>query len=262
MSRYWGGISLLGLGLIFAPGLGAQNPTDDQSMENLAQELVRLRGEVESLNTELNSLADQHRAEMNALAAQKGDLEATARREDLRIRQLEQDLADNRERAAQAGLAGESLVPVAEGVIASLQTSIQNGLPFKVEERLDALGQIRTQLETGAQAPPRIINRLWSFYEDELRLTRENGLYSQIIPLGGERVLADVAKLGTVALYFQTRDGRMGHALRRGDSWRFELIESGEARNQIMTLFDSLQKQIRSGYFELPNGSIALEPQA
>lgn len=257
MSRYSAGVIMLVFGLALTPQLPAQD-----SLDNLAEELVRLRGEVETLNSQLNSLTEQHRAEMNALAAQKGDLEATSRREDLRIRQLEQDLADNRERANEAGLAGESLIPVAEQIIADLELSIQTGLPFKTEERLDALSEIRSQLETGAQAPPRIINRLWSFYEDELRLTRENGLHTQVIPLGGQRVLSDVVKLGTVAMYFQTRDGRSGQVVRQGDSWRFQEIESAADVNRIATLFDSMQKQIRSGYFELPNGSVVLEPSS
>lgn len=230
------------------------------SIEALGEELVRMRGEVESLNAELTRLQEQHRAEMNSLAAQRGDLEATRRREDLRIRQLEQDLADNRERAEAAGVAGEALIPVAMDAIDQLEQHIRGGLPFKIEERLDALAEIRNQLESGALEPPRVINRLWSFYEDELRLTRENALYSQIIPLNGDRVLADVAKLGTVALYFQTRDDRVGQAVRSGNEWRFVTTEERLDQQQIATLFDSLQKQIRTGFFELPNGSIQLEP--
>jgi len=246
----------LGTSLIAVP-VYAQDDLDA-----LAEELVRLRGEVESLNTELNSAQEQHRARMNSLAAQKGDLEATRRREDLRIRQLEEDLADNRARAEQAGIAGETLVPVAEQAIAELRAHIQGGFPFKVDDRLAALDEIANQLESGSLAPPRVINRLWSFYEDELRLTRENALYAQIIPLDGERVLADVAKLGTVAMYFTTRDGRVGQAVLQNDAWRFVELESRDDRQRVEDLFDSLTKQIRTGYFELPNGTIELESGA
>ena len=254
-----GGV-LLAVALVVAALLMDAKPVFAQdSLEALGEELVRMRGEVESLNAELNRVQEQHRAEMNSLAAQKGDLEATRRREDLRIRQLEQDLAENRERAEAAGVAGESLIPVAADAIAQLERHIQTGLPFKIDERLDALAEIRNQLESGALEPPRVINRLWSFYEDELRLTRENALYSQIIPLEGDRVLADVAKLGTVALYFQTRDERVGQAVRNGNNWQFIAIEDRADQQQIEVLFDSLQKQIRTGYFELPNGSIQLE---
>lgn len=247
-------------GLVAALALGslvaAATAFAQDDLDVLAEELVRLRGEVESLNAELNSAQEQHRARMNSLAAQKGDLEATRRREDLRIRQLEEDLADNRARAEQAGIAGEALVPVAEQAIAELRAHIETGFPFKIDDRLGALDEIANQLSTGALAPPRVINRLWSFYEDELRLTRENALYAQIIPLDGDRVLADVAKLGTVAMYFTTRDGRVGQAVRSGNDWQFVEIEERTDRQQVEALFDSLTKQIRAGYFELPNGFI------
>lgn len=246
-----GAIALLA---VLASGADAQDDLDA-----LAEELVELRGRVESLNTDLNRMQEQHRSEMNSLAAQKGDLEATRRREELRIRQLEQDLAENRERAREAGIAGEELAPVAAAVIEDLRSGIEQGFPFKRSERLDALAEIESQLESGALEPPRVINRLWRFYEDELRLTRDNGLYSQVIPLDGDRVLADVAKVGGVAMYFVTRDGRSGFVTERAGRWDFTLAESGEQRNRIAALFDSLRKQIRTGYFVLPNGTIELE---
>src|SRR6056297_711707 len=245
---------LAALLVVLASTAGAQDDLDA-----LAEELVELRGQVESLNTELNRMQEQHRSEMNSLAAQKGDLEATRRREELRIRQLEQDLSENRERARRAGVAGEELTPVAAEIIAELSAKIDAGFPFKQGDRREALDEIAAQLESGALEPPRVINRLWRFYEDELRLTRDNGLYSQVIPLGGDRVLADIAKVGAVAMYFQTRDGRSGYVTEQRGEWNFTLAESGDARNRIAALFDSLRKQIRTGYFVLPNGTIELE---
>jgi len=247
--------------LVLFGQLAAVPASAQDALDSLADELVRLRGEVESLNTELNDAQQQHRAEMNSLAAQKGDLEATLRREELRVRQLEQDLADNRERALEAGVAGEALLPVVFDVVDALAAQIEQRFPFKREERLNALAEIRSQAESGALDAPRAINRLWRFYEDELRLTRDNGLYSQVIPLGGQRVLSDIAKVGAVALYFQTRDGRLGYAARNGDQWRYVEAESSTEREMISDLFDSLKKQIRTGYFELPNGTVRLETE-
>jgi len=245
--------------LAFA-AVAASTPVAAQdSLDALAEELVGLRGQVESLNTELNRMQEQHRAEMNSLAAQKGDLEATRRREELRIRQLEQDLEQNRERAREAGVAGEALIPVAWEIIDGMEARVRQGFPFKTEDRLTALAEIRSQIDSGAIDPPRAINRLWRLYEDELRITRDNGLYSQVIPLGGDRVLADIAKIGAVAIYFQTRDGRAGFVTRAGENWNFTVAEGGAEREQISALFDSLRKQIRTGYFKLPNGSIRTE---
>lgn len=248
--------------LLLPPALFAQSGGEGDNLEALAEELVRIRGEVESLNSELNRKQERHRNEMSSLAAQKGELEATLRREQLRVDQLSEDLARNRERAEQAGIAGESIVPVAEEAIASLRRHIEGSLPFKPRERLDALEEIETQLSSGSLSPPRAINRLWGFYEDELRLTRENGLYSQVISLGGEQVLADVARLGTVAMYFMTRDGDYGQAERRDGEWRFARLDDRTSIQRIETLFESLKKQIRTGYFELPNAAIRLESES
>ena len=255
---------LAGLVMVVTSVDAQQSPVTPQGddLDALAEELVRLRGEVESLNSELNRLQEQHRSEMNSLAAQKGDLQATRRRESLRIEKLEEDLARNRERAEQAGVTGEALVPVATDAIATLREHINASLPFKRKERLDALAEIEGQLESGSLAPPRAVNRLWGFYEDELRLTRENGLYSQVIPLEGERILADVAKLGTVTMYFRTRDGEFGQVARGGEDWNFVLLETSADRKRVETLFDSLRKQIRTGYFTLPNASIRLENES
>lgn len=244
------------LAFVLAPAAAQDS---QESLDALAEELVSLRGQVESLNTDLNRMQEQHRAEMNSLAAQKGDLEATRRREELRIRQLEQDMEQNRERAREAGVAGEALIPVAYEIIDGMEARVREGFPFKTEDRLTALAEIRSQIESGAIDPPRAINRLWRLYEDELRITRDNGLYSQVIPLGGDRVLADIAKIGAVAIYFQTRDGRSGYVTRAGDDWNFTVTEGGADREQINQLFDSLKKQIRTGYFTLPNGSVRME---
>jgi hypothetical protein len=245
--------------MVMASSLTAQPVPDNDDLEALAQELVRLRGDVEELNAQLNLAQDRHRGEMNSLALQKGDQEATVRRERLRVEQLEADLARNRERAQQAGIAGEALLPIAEAAIADLKSHVATSLPFKTAERLQAIEDIATRIAAGALSPARAINQIWRFYEDELRLTRENGLHSQIIELDGERILADVDRLGTVAMYFRTRDGEIGQVAQSGDQWRFERLEDRDAVRQVETLFDSLQKQIRTGYFELPNAAIRPE---
>lgn len=242
------------LSLLLPISGGAQDAVDI-----LAEQLVRLRGEVEALNSELAELQQARRVEMSSLTAQKGDLEATLRREELRVRQLQQALDANQAQAEEAGVADRILKPVALDAADQLREVVATTLPFKQTERLEALSELRNEIESGAVAPSRAINRLWRLYEDELRLTRDNGLYSQVIMLDGQSVLADVAKLGAVALYFRTRDGRYGLARRQGREWRFVVLESGRERNQVEALFDSLKKQIRTGYFELPNGSIVLE---
>jgi hypothetical protein len=244
----------LWLGLMLAASalpVAAQSDADA-----LSQGLIRLRGEVEQLNTELELLREEQRTTLAALTAQRAELAGTAERQQLALREARQKLDSQQAEVADAGVTGEALKPVLLNAVAALEAQIRAGLPFKVEERLAELSGFRTQLENGSLPPQRAVNRLWAFYEDEFRLTRENGLHAQTIALGEERVLADVAKLGNMAMYFRTQDERIGYAQRTGDGWQFVEIVEEAPRAQVMALFDSLGKQIRQGYFELPLAAV------
>ena len=249
--------------LLFCAGLLlAAPPASAQSEQQRAERLIELRGQVDELQSELDLLREEHKNQMGFLTAQAAELEANRDREQLRIRQLEQDLAEFRNEQQQAGTTSEALVPVAQAVIQTMRRQVGNGFPFKRQERLSELDEIATQLDNRTVQPQRIINRLWAFLEDELRITRENAIYSQTIRLDNQDVLADVAKIGTVMLLFRTRDERYGHVVRNGDDWTYRQVDSADDEERIEHLFDSLQKQIRQGYFQLPNAIAAIPMQA
>lgn len=224
-----------------------------QDFATLADRLIGMRGEVDSLQSELNVRREEHKNQMAYLTAQLADLEASKDREALRVRQLEEDLEEVRQEVAAAGDTSESLTPVVLNHISLMRQQVSGGFPFKVKERQAALDEISGQLEGGVINAQRAVNRLWAFVEDEIRITRENAIYTQSISLDGDSVLVDVAKLGSVMMYFRTRDKEYGRAVAGPDGWRFELLSSTEDESQVAELFDSLRKQIRQGYFELPN---------
>lgn len=218
----------------------------------LAERLIALRGEVEQLNSELELQRDEQRTILSGLAAQKAELNASVDRQKLAARDAEAKLTAAKETASQAGASGDALQPVLLRAIDGLQTQIKSGLPFKIDERSAELDALRTDMQNGSLPAARAANRLWAFFEDEFRLTRENALHNQTIEVDGERVLAEVAKIGAMALYFRTPDGRYGQAVKSGDRWQFRLTDNAESSAQIAQLFDALRKQIRQGYFELP----------
>lgn len=221
--------------------------------DTLATSLIALRGEVEQLNQQLNLAREEQRTTLQGLAAQKAELEASLRRQEIQTRELEQKLAENAGESAQAAGAEDALKPVLLAAIEALRAQIAAALPFKTEERLAALAEIRAAIENGSLPSTRAANRLWAFVEDELRLTRETGLHQQTIRLGEESVLADVAKVGSVMLFWRTADGRVGAARHAAAGWRFEPLEADADRTRVLALFDALDKQIRQGWFELPN---------
>ncbi len=238
----------LGFCLALSAGLAQAQPAGDP----LAERVITLRGEVEQLNSELTLLREEQRSVLAGLNVQRAELSASVDRQQLLAREAQAKLAEAEAEALAAGASGDTLSPLLLNAIDALAAQVQGGLPFKVEERLGELETFRTQLQNGTLSASRGVNRLWAFFEDEFRLTRENSLHSQTLQLGSERVLADVAKLGSMALYFRTQDGRVGQAARSGSNWQFvEATDKADAL-KITTLFDALGKQIRTGYFELP----------
>ena len=235
--------------LVTAP-LSAQSTSSPGA---LAESLIKLRSEVEQLNNEVELSRQEARTQMAALSAQKAELQASVNRAELNIRKLREDLAKKQTEAEAAGVAGDVLKPVLLAALDALRQRIAGGLPFKQTERLAELDDLKRQIDGGTLATPRAANRLWAFYEDEFRITRENGIYSQTIPLDGADVLADVAKVGSMMLFFRLSDGRVGVARPSGASWRFETLTDPADQKRVLAYFDALGKQIRQGWFELPN---------
>lgn len=223
-----------------------------QADGTLAERLITLRGQVDELQSELDLRREEHKNRMAYLTAQLADLEANRDREQLRVSQLETDLEEMRVEISEAGVSSGSLTPFLKNQIVALREQVRTGFPFKVQERLSVLEELETQLDNGVISAQRGVNRLWAFIEDEFRISRENAIYSQSIALDGENVLVDVAKLGNVMMYFRTRDLQYGRAVQTPQGWRFERLDSAQDQERVARLFDSLRKQIRQGYFELP----------
>lgn len=241
--------------LLLAASAGIQA---QDALENLADRLVRMRGQVDELQNELNIKREEHKNRMAYLTAQLSELEATRDREELRVRQLEQELATMKEEVAVAGATSETLTPIILDHVTKLRQQINGGFPFKTGERMAELDELESQLSGGVITAQRAVNRLWAFMEDEIRITRENAIYTQSIQLDGDQVLVDVAKLGSVMMFFRTRDLKYGMAVESGGNWKFRLLDNAKDSERVARLFDSLRKQIRQGYFELPNALPAI----
>lgn len=235
-------------------GIGLSTSATAEEYENLAKSLATVRGEVEELQVQLDLAKENHRNEMAALASQLTDLGVEERRQNISIEKLQQSLEKFKEESQKASASSEGLKPVLTDVITRYRIYVRNGFPFKVEARLGDINKLENQLNNNLIDAKKAVNRMWAFIEDEIRLSKENGIYQQTIELNNEKVLADIAKLGTALMYFQTGDKRVGMASRKSNGdWQYIETSNNQEIEQIAILFDSLKKQIRQGYFELPN---------
>lgn len=244
----------LAIGLCLSMSALSSAPAFAQAPEALALELVRLRGEVDAVASALSEKRDARSGQIRALAAQKASVEAELRREELRLRQLEQALAAEKTRVEGAGRAEAELLPVVLDAAERLEKSLDHGVPFRVEDRRAELDRIKKDLNEGLLLPSAGITRLWAWVEDELRQSRESGLHQQVIPIDEREVLADVVRVGMVALYFRTPEGRFGLARKLATGgYRYEELPDETSSKQVAKLFESMERRIRAGFFELPN---------
>jgi hypothetical protein len=224
-----------------------------ESPETLARRLAEMRAQVEELSEQLSQIKTDSRNELQALARQKSDLKVELDREQVRLSKLRESLATKRQKIEQTAGEGKDLEPVFRAALAGFRQYIGQSLPFRRPERLGELAKIEDQQKSGLLTYPRALARLWSFAEDELRMTHENAAFQQTIELDGEEQLAEVVRVGMVMLYFQTRDGTVGYTHRTPQGWKYVRAEDSADRKQIRELFNSFQKQIRVGFFRLPN---------
>lgn len=224
------------------------------NLDNLAKSLATIRGEVEALQSELDAKKENHRSKMTALSSQLADLSVEERRQKVSIEKLTHSIEEITKHSAQAKQSGEQLKPVLLEMLSHYKQYVLNGLPFKVDDRIQAIKSLEDNITNQLIDPNKAANQAWALIEDEIRLSKENGIYQQTILLDGEKVLADIAKLGSVFLFFQTRDNRSGMAQKsENGQWGFKTTDVNQDIERIALLFDSLKKQIRQGYFELPN---------
>ena len=240
-------ITLIIAALLFAPFVTASN------LENWPSRWLKFAVKLRSFRD--NSISkEKHSSRMSALSSQLADLSVEERRQKVSIEKLQHSIEKISESSQQAALSGESLKPVLLKTLAIYKRYVQKGFPFKVADRAKTIDDLQNNIANDLVDPNRAVNQLWSLFEDEIRLSKENGIYQQTIKLDGEKILADIAKIGTVFLYFQTKDNQVGMAKKYPDSgWKFVTVDSSNDSERITKLFDSLKKQIRQGYFELPN---------
>ena len=233
--------------LVMSCALMAQDNND-----RLAKNLINLRGQVEDLQSELKIIKSEYKNSMSYLNTRKVELQANLDRKKLHIKQSQLEMQKLQEQIKLLGTNSEQLIPQVMIFITNIKQTIGFGIPFKQTERLEVVEDIERKLTARKISAQNAINRLWAFLEDEIRLTRENAIYSQTIQLNGENVLVEVAKLGTVMMYFKTKAGRYGVAEKINNQWQYKLLSKGKDIKLVAQLFDSLSKQIRQGYFTLP----------
>ena len=228
-------------------------PALAESADVLAERLANLRAQVEGLSERLAEAKTSSRNDLQSRARQKSDLQLELDREEVRLAKLRSVLQEKKRHIEETSERGDDLRPVFELALSGLRSYIEESLPFRRVERLAELQKLEEQQRSGVLTHGKALVRLWSFVEDELRMSRESASFQQTIEIEGEEKLVDVLRIGMVMLYFQTSDGGAGFSRLSDGKWDFVRAFGPKQSKQIAHLFDSFKKQIRVGLFRVPN---------
>jgi hypothetical protein len=249
-------ISLASL-LLLPVTANATQTVNNENIDELAKSLMQLRQDVEILDESIQDKKDTQKAKMKSLVMQKSELEATIAREDLKIKQIEKELNKVKAQIKDASKNSQGLKPLILNAITLLEANIDNAIPFKTKERRADLQRTKMQLEQNLITPQKALVLVWNSFDDAIRMSKENGIFKQSIMIDGKPRLAEVARLGTIMMFFKTPDERVGYVVKNKETskntWDYVEVINKEKKAQVLTLFDAFKKQIRTGYFTLPN---------
>lgn len=227
--------------------------------DNMAESLMKLRAEVEHLDTQINDEKDAYKSSMKSLSIQKSELEAMVSREDLKIKQINKELSDIQAKIVAASKNSQGLKPIVIEAIDNLSAMMKTSIPFKTSERVESVEKIKQQLNDSLITPQKALSQVYNAYNDEIRMTKENGIFKQTIVLNSEEKLAEIARIGTAMMFFKTPNDTVGYVVKNGNSWTYQEELNKEKQTEILSIFDAFKKQIRTGYFTLPNALILSE---
>jgi len=222
----------------------------------MVKSILKLRADVESLYTKIDENKDTYKSQMKSYMMQITDNEAQINRLQTALKLSQQNIQKTKTDIKSFTSKGEDLKPLILNAIDLLISEIKAGIPFKVEERMAAVMKIKTDIDEGTVTQEKALALLWANYDDALRLTKEIGLFKQEIELDGQTKLAKIAKIGSVMMFFSTPDNKVGYVVKKENVYSYKTVVDEEKRVEIIKLFDALQKQIRTGYFSLPNALI------
>ena len=224
-----------------------------QSLENISQELVKIRQQIEFLHNDISFKKDSYKEKMRSYASQKSDLNVRISRAELNVKDLQRELKKLTDINKEKNRDQQKVTPILKVAIEQLGTSLSNSLPFKLNQRIQALKDIEQRLDSNIISPNKAANQLWAFVEDELMLGKSSGIYNDTLTVDGREKLVKVLRIGKIAMFYKTQDGQYGVTKREEGIWQQKIISESEDIAQLEYLFDSFAKNIRNGQFELPN---------
>ena len=236
------------LGVIFtaemAAGQGVDRLIEAETLR--IQQAQAAQGEIDSVNTETLTLAEEYRAVIKEVEG----LQVYNTLLDRQIADQESELADLRTSIDQVQVIERQILPLLTRMIDGLERFVELDVPFLIGERTERVASLKDLLERSdvtAAEKFRVVMEAWQIENDYARTIYT---YTDDLDIGGVTREVDVLQVGRVALLYQTADGAQSGAWdQRTRQW---VPVGNEYRNPIRQGIRLARNQVAPDLLLLP----------
>ncbi len=188
--------------------------------------------------------------------ASVGWLEERQAVEQQRVLGLEGRIAELQRRLGEADRLEGSLQDTLQVLFHRLEDSVARSLPFLPEERRFRLDTLKDELSRPDIESAEKLRRLLEALQVEAAYGATAEVYQGEVDVAGEKIFADILRLGRVALFWMTPDRKQAGTYDQGEgAWL--ALEDGGARRRIGLAMEMASRLRPVELIDLPLGRIA-----
>lgn len=157
---------------------------------------------VDALSTETQSMLFEYRSLLRAIE----DLQAYNIQKEREIVDQKQEIVKLTSSIERATMIDRQIIPLIEKMINSLETFVNNDLPFFIEERQEVVLRLRDYMDESEITTSEKFRLVFQAYQQEHSYGRALEVEKDSITLNGQELGGKLLHIGRVGLYFQTGD--------------------------------------------------------
>lgn len=210
--------------------------------------------QVNKLDNETSELLREYQRLM-----QQGDYQKAYNEElERRLEDQKQELEQLQQQIADVQITRLHVMPLLRDMVAGLAQFIELDLPFERKARLQSVKKLETLLASGTVPLAEKFRRVMEAWQAESDYSYQLGTYRDTVELDDETVTVEFLRIGRMALYFQTLDGkRSGYWNRQDKKWQ---MLDGEYNQPIRRGLRIADKQLPPELLTVPVDSREVQP--
>lgn len=210
--------------------------------------IVQLRGELETLNREMETALKDRQADLDLWSQKRLELEGQMQKETLRQLQLEEKTKRLSARVKSEAKADPRAKTEFMNWLARGEDWVKSSLPFRRGPRSETLQNLRERAERGLESPEVLSSEFWQFYESEMKLALANEYRITEVETVGK---AEVARLGLYTLFAKSTDGSLRQAVLAEGTWTLQPVAE-EIHADVERLLQNLKNKKDQGLYAIP----------